>query len=61
MIGSGAYVHNEDCKRENDILRLITESTAPRTAHLAKITAEHLLQVTQVRRILKRNVIMGII
>ena len=43
MTGSGAYVHNEDCKRENDILRLITESTAPRTAHLAKITTENLL------------------
>ena len=43
VTGSGAYVHNEDCKRENDIFRLITESTAPRRAHLAKITAENLL------------------
>ena len=33
-------MHNEDCKKENEILRLITESTAPRTAQLAKITAE---------------------
>ena len=42
MTGNGAYVHNIDCKREKDILRLITESTAPRTAHLAKITAENI-------------------
>ena len=43
VTGSGAYVHNKDCKRENDILRLITEFTAPQKAHLAKITAENLL------------------
>ena len=39
VTGTTAYVHNEGCKSENDILRLITESTALKRAHLGKIAA----------------------